>query len=441
VKRKKPENAIMTKRWTRREVLRSTALAGLSGWLVSRSTGADPKSAHDKLNIAIIGCTGRGAANLDGVKSENIVALCDVDEARSAKTFDAYPRAKKFNDFRHMLDKMDRQIDAVVVSTTDHTHAPASVAAMKMGKHCYCEKPLTHTVSEARLMAEVAARNKLATQIGTQIHAGANYRRVVELVQSGAVGTVQEVHVWIGYGGGHAVVPKETPPVPPTLKWDLWIGPAPMRPYHPCYLAGGWRGWSDFASGTIGDLGPHYLDLPYWALQLQHPLTIEAEGPKAFPGCPPWILTVRYEFLARGDLPPVKLHYYQGHGNTKIIAEKNLPNWSTGVLFVGSKGMVLSDYNRHLLLPETQFAGFKPPVPTIPRSIGHHQEWILACKTGRPTTCNFQYAGPMNEALLLGNVAHRVGQKLQWDPVNLKARNCPEAEQYIHHHYRQGWIL
>jgi len=431
----------MSKPIDRRELLRNSALAGVGLWIASGSARAASKSPNEKLNIAIIGCAGRGGDNLSAVAGENIVALCDVDEQRAAPAFARFPNARKYHDFRKMLAEMDKQIDAVVVSTTDHTHAPASVAAMRMGKHCYCEKPLTHTVSEARLMAEVAAKHKVVTQIGTQIHAGANYRRVVELVQSGAVGPVQEVHVWIGWGGGGAKQPTDTPPVPPTLHWDLWIGPAPLRPYHPAYMAGGWRQWSDFASGTIGDFGPHYVDLPYWALKLRHPLTIEAQGPPAVPGCPPWVLTVRYEFPARGELPPVKLTYYQGAGNTPVIAEKKLPSWTTGVLFVGSKGMVLSDYGRRLLLPEATFAGLKPPAPTIPDSIGHHQEWVAACKTGGPTTCGFDYAGPLNEALLLGNVAYYAKTKLQWDPAGLKATNCPEADKFIHHHYREGWTL
>jgi len=431
----------MYDRITRRTALRRSALAAAGVWASVRVLPAADRSPNEKLSIAIIGCGGRGAANLQGVSSENIVALCDVDEQRAADACKRYPQAKKYHDFRTMLVEMDKQIDAVVVSTTDHTHAPASIAAMRMGKHCYCEKPLTHTVSEARQMAEVAARHKVATQIGTQIHAGANYRRVVELVRAGAIGPVEEVHVWIGWGKGGAAPPKDTPPVPPTLHWDLWIGPAPMRPYHPCYLGGGWRRWTDFASGNLGDFGPHYVDLPYWALDLQHPLTVEAQGPPAFPGCPPWELTVRYEFPARGKLPPVKLTYYQGQGNTPIIAEKKLPDWKAGVLFVGAKGMLLSDYGRRMLLPEATFAGFQAPAPTIPDSIGHHQEWIRACKTGKPTTCNFAYAGPLNEALLLGNVACYVGKKLQWDPAGLRASNCPEADKFIHHHYRDGWTL
>jgi hypothetical protein len=208
-------------------------------------------------------------------------------------------------------------------------------------------------------------------------------------------------------------------------------------------MAGGWRNFSDFASGNLGDFGPHYVDLPYWALGLKYPASIEAHGPPAHPGCPPWILTVRYEFPARGELPPVTLHYYQGNGNAAIVAEKQLPAWAAkaGVLFVGSKGMVVANYGQRAMLPEKQFADFQPPEPTIPRSIGHQKEWVEAGKTGGPTTCGFDYSGPLNEALLLGNVAYYAGTKLEWDPVNLKATNCPEADKFIQHHYRKGWAL
>jgi len=433
----------MSNRLDRREMLRSTALAGVGVYLSQNRARGQGQTPNEKLNIAIIGASGRGAANLAGVASENIVALCDVDEKRAAGAFTRFPKAKKYGDFRKMLDEMDREIDAVVVSTTDHTHAPASVAAMARGKHCYCEKPLTHTVSEARAMAEVAAKNKVVTQIGTQIHAGDNYRRVVELVQSGVIGPVTEAHVWIGWGKGGRDRPKETPSVPAHLNWDLWIGPAPFRPYHPSYMAGGWRAFSDFASGNLGDFGPHYVDLPYWALDLKYPTTVEAQGPPAHPGCPPWILTVRYEFPARGELPLVTLHYYQGEGNTAIVAEKKLPEWAarSGILFVGSKGMVVANYGQRAILPEKDFADFQPPEPTIPRSIGHHREWVEACKTGGATTCGFDYSGPLNESLLLGNVAYYAGTKLQWDPANLMATNCPEADKYIQHHYREGWSL
>jgi predicted dehydrogenase len=319
----------------------------------------------------------------------------------------------------------------------------ATVAALKRNLHVYCEKPLTHTVSEARIVAETTRQFKRVTQMGTQIHAGSNYRRVVELVKSGAVGPVREVHNWVGsvWKGLPEGRPAETPPIPDYLHWNLWLGPAPHRPYHPAYVPAAWRGWWDFGGGAMADMACHHMDLPFWALDMRHPLTIEAEGPPVNPEtCPAWLI-VRYEFPARGALPPVKLTWYNGDKRPPYITEGKLPPWGAGTLFVGEKGMLLADYDRHVLLPEKDFAEFKPPKPFITESIGHHNEWIEACKTGGPTTCNFDYAGALTETVLLGNVAYRTGKKLDWDAKQLQARSCPEADRFIQHHYRQGWTL
>lgn len=429
-------------RLTRRQMLRQTTLAGVGVWTAARASGGEASnSPNEKLNIAGIGVGGQGGWDIAQCASQNIVALCDVDDRRAAGSFDKFPKAKRFRDFRKMLDEMGNQIDAVVVGTPDHTHAPASVMAMNMGKHCYCEKPLAHRVIEVRTMLEAAKKNKLATQMGTQIHAGANYRRVVELVESGAVGPVGEVHVWhpVAYGGGDR--PKDTPPVPPELDWDLWLGPAPVRPYHPSYLPGVWRSWWDFGTGGLGDFGCHYMDLPFWALKLRHPTTIEAEGPAIHPERTSPGLIIRYEFPARGDLPPVKMTWYDGGKRPAFLAERKIPQWGAAVLFIGQKGMLIADYGKHQLLPEAQYADFQRPASTIPDSIGHHAEWIRACKTGEPTTCNFDYSGTLAEAVLLGNVAYHVGRKLQWDPVQLKCTGCPEADPFLRKTYREGWTL
>lgn len=399
------------------------------------------ESPNEKLDIAAIGVRGRGAANIAGVASENIVALCDVDANNLNEAAKNFPNAKLYRDFRRMFDEIANEIDAVVVSTPDHTHAPAAAAAMKLGKDCYCEKPLTHCVYEARYLTELAVHNKLATQLGTQIHAGDNYRRVVELVRAGVIGAIREVHVWsaASYSGGDR--PQDTPPVPPHLDWDLWLGPAPWRPYHPAYVPFRWRGWKDFGNGGLGDFFCHYCDLAFWALDLKYPTSVEAEGPEPHPeSTPPWLI-VRYEFPARGDLPPVQLTWYDGGKRPPIQAEAKLPDWASAVLFVGEKGMLLADYGRRMLLPEDKFADLEPPPQTIPPSIGHHQEWIQACKSRGTTTCRFEYSGPLTEAALLGTVAFRVGQKIQWDPTNLKAVNCPEADPWIKKPYREGWSL
>ena len=407
--------------------------------MIVRAAGAS-QSANEKLNVALIGCGGRGAANLAGVRGENVVALCDVDQRRAADTFKKYAGVKKFRDYRKMLDTMDRQIDAVVVSAPNHIHVPASVTAMRMGKHCYCEKPLAHSVHEARLAAQVAAEQGVATQMGTQIHAGSNYRRVVELIRSGAIGPVSECHVWIGPGQGGFDRPAETPPAPQGLDWDLWVGPAPERPYHPCYVPHDWHYWWDFGGGRLGNLGCHYMDLPFWALGLRHPTEVRAQGPPAHAESTPTTLTVRYEFAARGKMPEVTMFWR--HGDPPAILDENgLPKWSTGVLFVGSQGFLQANYTKRVLFPETKFADFRPPDPTIADSIGHHREWINACKTGSPTTCNFDYSGALTETVLLGNVVHRLGEKVEWDAENLKASNCPEADKYLRREYREGWRL
>jgi predicted dehydrogenase len=424
---------------SRRDFLRDSALAAAGLWLGAGSLSARGASANDKLNIGMIGTANRAQANLAGVAGQNIVAVCDIDDNYLAAIKEKYPRAKAYNDFRKLLEQKD--IDVVVVSTADHTHAAATVTALRAGKHVYCEKPLAHTVAEARLVAKTAAKYKLATQMGTQIHAGNNYRRVVELVQSGAIGPVSECYVWCDKSWSGGERPAEKPPVPANLHWDLWLGPAPERPYHSDYLPAKWRRWWDFGNGTLGDMACHFVDLPQWALKLNHPLTIEAEGPPVHPETtPPWLI-VHYEYDAREGLPPVKLTWYDGGKRPEIVAQGKTPDWKNGVLFIGAKGMLLADYDRYKLLPEADYQGFVPPAPFIPDSIGHYEEWIQACKTGSPTTCNFNYSGRLSETVLLGNVAYRAGCKLEWDSVALKAKNCREAERFIHRKSRQGWVV
>jgi predicted dehydrogenase len=442
----------------RRFLQQSAVAAGTVIWPVPALIGAIGQD--ELLRIAVIGVAHRGRANLMGVKHQRIVALCDVDEAQLGAAGREFARAKTFLDFRKMLEQVEREIDAVVVSTPDHTHALPSVMAMRMGKHCYCEKPLTHSVYEARLVAETARQTKVATQIGTQIHAGDNYRRVVELVQAGAIGPIAEVHVWSAASyGRQSGRPQETPPVPPGLHWDLWLGPAPQRPYHPDYLPGRWRAWWDFGNGALGDFGCHYMDLPFWALGLRYPTRVEVlDGPLPQAETTPAWLVVRYTFPGQNGRPALKLTWYHG-GKQPAMLPEILPSakavaasvkarqpgppvpWKSGVLFVGTKGLIVADYSRHLLLPEKQFADFRPPPRTIPDSVGHHEEWIRACKSGEPTTCRFDYSGPLTEVALLGNVAYRAQSPLEWDARSLKPTNDPAAEAYLRRDYRPGWTL
>jgi predicted dehydrogenase len=452
----------MSNRLSRRRFLQASAVAGAFGFCPDSLHADDKKkqSANEKLQVGVIGIAGQGAYDLNEVYKSGgaeIVALCDVIEGPNgvgldtnprlrergeqvAKTRERFPNAKFYTDFRKLLEQPG--LEAVVVATPDHTHAVATMAALKAGFHVYCEKPLTHTVSEARLVAETAAKMKRVTQMGTQIHAGSNYRRAVELIQSGAIGAVKEVHVWCGkmYPGGNR--PKETPPVPMGLHWDQWVGPAPMRPYHPIYLPFDWRGWWDFGGGTLADMACHYTDLPFWALKLRHPTSVHAEGspqPADAEGAAKWLI-VNYEFPARGDLPPVKLTWYDGGKRPKHFQEQKLPSWGDGVLFVGEKGMLIADYGNHKLLPEKDFAGFQPPKPSIKDSIGHHKEWVEACKNGGPTTCNFGYSGALTETVLLGNVSYRIEKGFSWDAKSLRASE-PKAERFIQHQYRKGWTL
>ena len=491
----------MTKQWKRRNFL-STAGRAAAGLVIlpnSRSVWGYP--ANERLNIAVVGVGGMGAWNLahfagenveysTGMRvkpssqpkmtGENIVAICDTDERSADESaprrrnppghaLARYGQAKKFNDYRQMLDEMDREIDAVVVSTPDHTHAPASLAAMQRGKHVYSEKPGAISVYEARMLAKLAAEKKVATQLGTQIHASDNFRRIVELVRGGAIGAVEECHIFVGGRRRTRERPTETPPVPKGLHWDLFVGTAPYRPYHPTYsrgCGGNWQGWWDFGIGGLGNTATHYFNLAFWALDLRYPISVEAEGPPPHPERSPEQIHVRYRFPARGEMPPVTLTWTRGDQLPPVVAENDFPDWAWGV-FVGTEGMLLVSYPQRMLWPADKFAKFQPPKPTIPPSIGkeigrrpewmaayknheewrrtaevgHRAEWIAACKTGSPTSSHFGYSGPLSEAVNLGVVAHRSGARLEWDAENLKVTNSPEATALLRREYRSGWTL
>jgi predicted dehydrogenase len=416
--------------------------------------GAGHTPPSEKVNLACIGVGNRGWQLVQGMQHHNIVALCDVDEKYLGKASERYPGARKYNDFRKLLDWEENNVDAVVVATPDHVHVPATVMALKMGKHCYTEKPLGHNVYEVREATRVARRYGLATQLGNTWHSAHIFRSVVELIRGGTIGEVKEVHAWcdneweapprVAAGDGSRRGrdrPKETPPVPAYLDWDLWLGPAPYRPYHPCYHPVQWRSWWDFGNGRLGDMGCHLIDLPFTALDLRHPLTVEADGPPAHPeSAPPWLIS-KWTFPARGDQPPVELTWYDGNKRPELLKEVAPPdsNYPWYVLLVGAEGMLIAGMDTFRLYPEEKFAGLRRP--RLPQGPSHADQWLAACKTGTPAGTHFGYSGPLTETVLLGTVAYRAGQKLEWDAENLRVTNCPEAQRFIRRATRQGWTL
>jgi predicted dehydrogenase len=432
----------MPQRLNRRRFLQTSAALGVAGVFPGALMAKNDKaSANDKLHVGVIGVSGQGGWNvgqLAHVPGAEIVALCDVHEHRAADARKQFSDATFHTDFRKLIDQ--KGLDAVLIATPDHTHAIATMTALKAGLHVYCEKPLTHTVSECRAVREMAAKKKLVTQMGTQIHAGGNYRRVVEVIQSGAIGPVREAHVWVEKVWSGSGRPTDTPPVPDDLHWDLWLGPVEERPYNSAYLPEKWRGFWAFGGGTLADMACHHMDLPFWALNLRYPEKVSAEGSPVDPETTAKWTIVTYEFPARDKMPAVKLTWHDGGKRPKFFADGTLPKWGDGTLFVGEKGMLIANYDAYKLLPEKDFQGFTPPKKTITDSIGHHREWVEACKTGGTTTCNFDYSGALAETVLLGTVAYRLGKPFTWDGEKLKASEA-DVEQYIQHHYRKGWAL
>lgn len=437
----------MKRQFERRHFIKSSLAAGaVAGTSLPLLTSSNVWGANERLNIGVIGVGGRGAGDLAAVAGENIVALCDVDVNRLNGAAARHTSAKKYTDYRKLLEQKD--LDAVVVATPDHHHAPATMRALKRGLHVYCEKPLTHTVEEARLISKTAGSMKVATQMGTQNHEHPGYLRLVELLQSGAIGAVREVHVitdrpgrWWSQGLDR---PTEKPATPSNMKWDLWLGPAAQRDYHPAYAPFKWRGWWDFGCGAIGDMAIHLMDPTFWALNLGGPVKVSSKGPDvhAHSG-PTWMIT-HFEFGERGEgdkkLPPVEVYWYEGAAKPAAKVAKELP--MNGSLFIGDKGRIaIAHGGSPKLLPEEKFAEFKGPDPFLPKSPGHHQQWIEACKTGGRTGSNFGYAGPFTEIVLLGNVAYRTGETIDYDPAQGKVTNVTAANALLGKEYRKGWEL
>jgi predicted dehydrogenase len=463
----------MKRKTTRREFLSAGTLVTAGSVIVASGILKAGDAPNEKLNIAVIGVAGRGGADLGEVASENIVALCDVNENNLAGAAKRFEKAQKYSDWRKCLEQKD--IDAVVCATTDHTHAFVNTWALNRGKHVYCEKPIANSVHEARTVREAYLKNKkLSTQQGTQIHATDNYRRVVELVRHGAIGTPQEVQVWCSRApAGGSYLPAAGDP-PAHLNWDLWSGPSYVHPYNPGYMGGclAWNRFWDFGSGQIGDMGSHMLDLAYWAFDLRFPTSCVAQGsPLSTDTCPTW-LTCEWDHPANDWRPAVKVYWYDGGKKPGVPSAQvfNRDAMFKGLIFKGDKGWLVADYDYRVLMMKGDMTHYKAPKPEeiIPPSIGHHKEWIQGAKTGKTPLCNFDYAGALIEHNLLPLVSYRLGdvrktkvkdpaskkkdaaekeedvtfgKKLEWDAANLKATNCPEAEKYIKKTYREGWTL
>lgn len=436
----------------------ATAMAGFT--IVPRHavSGLGYTSPSDKLNVAAVGFGGKGASNIAAVsKTENIVALCDVDwSAPVEKVFALHPNAKRYKDYRIMLDKQ-KDIDGVIISTPDHTHAIISMEAMRHGKHVYCEKPLTRTINEARTLAKAAKEYKVATQMGNSGQASDGPRRLREMIWDGVIGPVREVHAWAdrpnrGYFDTYwpqgVNRPADTPPVPATLDWDLFLGPAPYRPYHSAYHPFRWRGWFDFGNGALGDMGCHIFDPVFRALKLKYPTSVQVVSTLINSETYPLASIVKYEFPAREGMPPVTLTWYDGglrpHRLTELADGELMGDKDRGTIYIGDKGKIFDD----LILPKSLRESYKAPAPSIPSSPGHYMEWINACKGGEPAGSNFDWAAPLTETVLLGTIALRKeireklnSQVLKFDPVERVFTNLPEANAFMHYEYRKGWSL
>jgi predicted dehydrogenase len=449
----------------RRTFLGGAATAALTILPLHLVRAGQGRSPNDKLNIAGIGVGGMGATNLSNCATENIVALCDVDTDFAAKTFAKYPQARRYKDFRVMLDK-EKQIDAVIVATPDHSHAVIALAAIQRGLHVYVQKPLAHSVHEARVLTEAARKHKVTTQMGNQGHSGDGTRQICEWIQAGAIGDVREVHAWtnrpVWPQGIEVDRPAETPPVPAKLDWDLWIGPAQQRPYHPTYHPGNWRAWWDFGTGSLGDLGCHILDCVFWALKLKYPVSVEGCISTYWHGL--WKKTepknenfprssiARFNFPAREGMAGVKLTWWDG-GLTpprpdELEPGRRMGDSDGGVFFMGDKGVLMCGcYGRNpQLIPERRMKEFQLPAPTIDRvpggEKGHEQDWVRACKGGKPASSNFDHSGPLSEMVLMGNLAIRFPNRLLlWDGEKMEVTNDPDANEYVRRQYRRGWAL
>ncbi len=450
---KRQKESIEKTKLSRRELLGSAA-AVAAFTIVPRHVLANSgqPAPSDKLNIAAIGIGGQGSSDIENVSSENIYALCDVDETRAAATFESYPDAKRYKDYRVMLEREQNNIDAVVIATPDHHHAPAAIRAMKYGKHVYVEKPMAHTIFECREMLKVARETKVVTQMGNQGHGGEGLRLYYNYIHSGAIGTVKEIHVWTDRPGGAGRMwwpqgverPTETEPVPETLEWDLWLGPAPERPYHSSYVPFNWRGRWDWGCGALGDMACHNMDPAFWCLDLGAPVAVEAQtSDNSKDTYPAWEI-ITYSFAAKGDRPAVDLVWYDGGKLPEAPADlEDSTLGNNGCMIIGDKGTLMGGSHAAVpaLYPEARRREVGVPPKLMAAGIGHQAEWIQACKDNKPedALAGFEYSAPFTEGMLVGNLAVRLGKRIEWDIDEMKAPNAPEADVLINKQYREGW--
>ncbi len=464
---------------SRREFLASTAATAGFTILPRYVLGGTGYTApSEKLNVAVIGAGNQGTFNMKELLNQpdvQVMAVCDVAERTASrwsehgddgrgpaietvtKYYASYEKTKDYKppveyvDFRRMFEK-EKGIDGVMIATPDHIHAITTMWAVKHGKHVYCEKPLTYSIREARTICEAAREAGVVTQMGNQGHSGEGIRLTVEWLRAGVIGDVREVHSWSHnsgrYPGTPQTRPEETPPVPEGLDWDLWLGPRPKRPYHRAYHPGRWRAWWDFGNSTLGDMACHNMDPAFWALELGHPETVEASSTRFSDEVAPLAAMYTYKFAARGKLPAVKVTWYSGGilppRPDELEEGRELTGGGNGILFIGDKGKIMCDgwAGTPQLMPASRMKELERPRRTLPRAGGNHiRDWVSACKKGEKACSDFSYSGPMTEVVLLGNVALRVGKKLQWDGENMKATNAPEADALIHPEYHNGWTL
>lgn len=449
----------------RRTFMKSSAALALSlplGGTLSVPLIAKTRNPSEKLNIGHIGVGGMmGEFHVSGTAAENRIALCDIDERILDPVCAKLPDAKRYIDWREMLDELGDKLDGVVITTPDHTHAPIACTAMRQGIHCYCEKPLAHDVSQVRQMQKLAKEKNLITQMGTQVHASSNYRRAIEMIRAGAIGKIHDVQVWVAVVWGGHPAPKGAAIIPKGVHWDLWLGPAPKRDYQPCYLSGNtecydalrvdidvpktcwlsgnWRSFWDFGSGGMGDMACHLMDLAYWALDLKYPKTIETTAPqKADADFAGRDLTVKYQYETANG--PLSLSWYDGTARPSILRKYGLENKSYGILFIGESGALYVNYTDHFLLPKEKFTDYKVPKKyQIPESPGHHAEWLAAIRSGKKTSCDFDYSGRLSEAVLLALASYRCGKKFEYDAQTMTVTNCPEAKSILRQSCRSPW--